>query len=331
MSVAGKRSSPGDRVKQLRAFCHTARLGSFTRAAEHLESSQSSVSQQVRGLERELELMLFERNGSVTRLTPIGMELLQVALPVVMDMERLPEAFEERFRGTSSGRLAIGASTICAAKMAAGYLKRFREEHAGVRFELKVGAGAERVAWLRDREVELAFGAMDVVPPDLEFRHLLTSGMVLILPVGHPLSGNPEPSAEEIASFPVIAQPPGHYARRTLEETGRHFGVRFDIVMELPEWDLIKRHVEFGAGIAAVPEIVLDDSDRVERIPLHPRVPLRRYGVYRSREGILSRAAERFCALIESGSPPSVPASVPPLAPSFASSSLPSSASSSVR
>ena len=311
MSTAAKRPPPGDRVKQLRAFCHSARLGSFTRAAEHLGSSQSSVSQQVRGLERELEMKLFERSGPITRLTPIGRELLHVALPVVMDVERLPAAFEERYRGISSGRLAIGASTICAAKMVAGYVKRFREEHAAVRIVLRVGAGAERMAWLRDREVELAFGAMDVVPPDVEFCHLLTTGLVLIFPVGHALSGNPNPGAAEIASFPFIAQPTGHYARRLLEEMARHLGVRVDIAMEFPEWDLIRRHVEIGAGIAAVPEIALNDSDRVGRISLQPRVPPRRYGVYRRREGTLSRAAEQFYALVEPGSPSYTPARPP--------------------
>ena len=247
--------------------------------------------------------MLFERSGPNIRLTRVGDELFRIALPVVMDMERLPETFAERYRGISSGRLAIGTSTTCAAKMVAGYLKRFREEHDGVRTTVKVGSGTDRITWLRAHEVELAFGAMDVVPPDMELRRLFTSEAMLITPLGHPLAGRTDPSPAEVASFPMIAHPPGHYLRTLMDGVARHLGVRLDVVMELGAWDVIKRHVEMGVGIAVVPEIALDESDRVGRTSLVPRIPRRHYGVYWRREGTLSRLAQEFLELVEPGTP----------------------------
>lgn len=299
MSGAGAPRAAGDRVKQLRAFCHSARLGNFTRAADFLVSNQTSVSQQVRALEREFAVMLFERSGSNIRLTEIGRELFRIALPVVMDVDRLHETFEERYRRTSSGRLAIATSNTCAVKLVAGYLKRFREEHADTRVTVTIVGGTERVALLRDFEVELAVGAMDIVPPDLEFRLLFTSRIVLIAPAGHALAGRTAPDLAEIASFPMIAHPPGHYTRTLLEGTARHHGVVLNIVKELRGWDLIKRHVEMGFGTAAVPEFALEESDRLERIALDGGVPTRRYGVYMRREGTLSLPAQRFLALVE--------------------------------
>ena len=304
MSGAGASRADGDRVKQLRAFCHSARLGSFTQAADHLASNQTSVSQQVRALERELTVALFERRGPILRLTETGRKLLQIALPVVMDTDRLRESFEEKYRRTPLGRLAIATSNTCAVKVVAGYLQRFREEHAGIRVTVRIGGGAERVAWLRDFETELAFGAMDVVPSDLEFRLLVTSRIVLIAPAGHALAGSAAPDLPEIASLPMIAHPPGHYTRTLLDEMAHHRGVKFDIVGELGGWDLIKRHVEMGAGIAFVPEFALDESDRLERIALDEgNFSPRRYGVYTRREGTLSLPAQRFLALVEPVSP----------------------------
>ena len=61
-----------NRLKQFRAFCHAARLGSITRAAEHLMSSQPAVSLQVRSLEEELGVELFDRRGPRISLTPLG-------------------------------------------------------------------------------------------------------------------------------------------------------------------------------------------------------------------------------------------------------------------
>ena len=70
-----------DRLKQLRAFCHAARLGSITRAAERVFSSQPSVSLQIRSLEKELGVGLFERNGPRIVLTAAGRVLYRRALP----------------------------------------------------------------------------------------------------------------------------------------------------------------------------------------------------------------------------------------------------------
>ena len=298
----------GDRAKQLRAFCHSARLGSFTRAAEHLVSNQSSVSQQVRALEREFAVTLFERSGPNIRLTESGRELLRIAFPVVMNTDRLRETFEEQYRRTSSRRLAIATSNTCAAKLVAGYLKRFRDEHASTRVTVRIGSGVERVAWLRDFEVELAVGAMDIVPPDLEFRLLSTGRVVLIAPAGHALAGRAALNLAEIAPFPMIAHPPGHYTRTLLDRVAHHRGVRLDIVKELRGWDIIKHHVEMGSGVALVPEFALDESDRLECISLDSRVPARRYGVYARREGTLSLPAQQFLTFVEPVSPTASPA-----------------------
>ena len=65
-----------NRLKQLRAFCYTAKSGSISKAAEQLYLSQPSVSLQIQALERELNTMLFERRGPKIRLTPDGQALL---------------------------------------------------------------------------------------------------------------------------------------------------------------------------------------------------------------------------------------------------------------
>ena len=301
MNGTSPRSATGDRVKQLRAFCHTARLESFTRAAEHLGSSQYSVSQQVRELEGELALMLFERSGPNIRLTRIGHELLHVARPVVMELDRLHEVFEERHRGFSSTPLAIAASTTCAVKVVPRYLKQFREEHADVRVTVRLGGGIAKIGWLRAHEVELSFGAMDVVPTDIEFRRLFTSRVVLITPVNHVFAESTALDLDSLASVPMVAHPPEHYTRALLDRMARHGGVRLDVVMEFPGWDNIIRHVEMGVGVAVVPEFALNESTRVERVALDRLFPPRKYGVYRRREGMLSLAARHFLKIVEPG------------------------------
>src|SRR5678815_1155968 len=104
----------GDRVKPLRAFCQTARLGSVSRAAEALYVSQPAITLQLQALERELGVKLFDRVGR--RLTPSreGQVLYELAKPLVEGIDALDAAFRDKVQGLDAGELnvAAGSSTI---------------------------------------------------------------------------------------------------------------------------------------------------------------------------------------------------------------------------
>lgn len=85
-----------NRLKQPRAFCHAARTGSISAAAQALFLSQPSVSLRAQSLERELGTVLFERRGPQIKLTPEGKQLYELARPLIEGMDKLPETFAER-------------------------------------------------------------------------------------------------------------------------------------------------------------------------------------------------------------------------------------------
>ena len=119
-------ASKRDRFKQLRAFCEAARLGSISGAAKALHLSQPAVSLQVRSLEEEFGVALFERNGPRITLTRVGERLYECAMPLVQGVLRLPALFAEAHHGMSLRRLRIGAGQASAAYLLPGPLKRFR-------------------------------------------------------------------------------------------------------------------------------------------------------------------------------------------------------------
>ena len=162
-----------DRLKQLRAFCHAARLGSITKAAERVYSSQPAVSLQIRSLEEELGVMLFVRSGPRIALTAAGRSLYRRALPLVEDLDRFSDSFAEQFRGLA-GPLRIAAGETAASYLLPRYFEAFNERHADVEISVRIGSGSRCLSWLRGYEVDMVFTAMDVEPPDLEFRLLVT-------------------------------------------------------------------------------------------------------------------------------------------------------------
>ena len=106
-----------NRLKQLRAFCHAARTGSVSAAADKIFLSQPTVSLQIQALEREFDTVLFERRGPKIRLTPEGQLLFEMAAPRVEGMDRLHDAF-----AVQSGRVDQGALNIAAGESTILYI-----------------------------------------------------------------------------------------------------------------------------------------------------------------------------------------------------------------
>jgi DNA-binding transcriptional LysR family regulator len=304
MAGDGKRDHPRrDRLKQLRAFCHAARLRSISRAAEHIFASQPAVSQQIRTLEDELAVTLFERSGPRIALTPAGARLYQLASPLVEGVDRLPDTFIEQHHGVASGDLNVAAGQTTAAMVLPGYLREFRHRHPDVRINVRVADGRQRMRWLRAYEVDVVISAVDLPPPDLEFRPAFSSEIVFITPEDHPLAGRKTVDLSEMAAFPVVTHNASHYASEATDIILRQHGQAVNTVLEVDGWNVIKEYVEAGVGVSAIPDICLSERDRVWSIPASRYFPSRRYGVLTRRDDIRSLAADWFIQVIDQSRP----------------------------
>lgn len=288
----------GDRLKRLRAFCHVARLGGITRAAEHLETSQPAVSVQVRKLEEEVGMALLERRGPRLSLTRAGERLYAQAMAVVAEVDRLGDTFAEAHHGQCADTLTIAAGQTSAAYLLPAYVERFRERWPEVRVEVRTASGERRLRWLRDWEVDLVVGSLDVAPPDVEFHPVLASRLVLITPAGHALAGRASVGFEEAAAYPIIAHGRTRYVTRLAETMLALHGVAPEIVVEVDGWGVITNYVAAGVGVAFVPDLCLSGHDRVCRVPFSDPVPARRYGTLTRRDGTVALAVRRFLSVM---------------------------------
>ena len=291
----------GDRLKQLRAFCHTARIGSISKAAEHLFLSQPSVSLHIRSLEKEFGVALFERKHRRIVPTAAGRTLYRRALPLVEGLDRLPDTFDEHYRHLV-GRLSIGASATAASYLLPRHLKALTARHANMEVRARVGDSIECFKWLRDFEVDIVFTAMDVEAPDFEFHVLVVSPYVLITPESHPLANLPRAGPHDVGDHPQIA----HTRQRAIEAFGgmhlRQHCVAANIVVDVDGWETIKDYVEAGLGVAIVPSLCLTERDRVRRVPYEAALPARHYGYVTRREGVVPLAVQRFMKVLEAAS-----------------------------
>lgn len=291
----------GSRLKQLRAFCHAARLGSVSRAAEALFLSQPAVSLQLGALETELGARLFERLGRRLSLTHEGQALYELARPLVDGLDALEGEFRTRVQGLSAGELNIAAGNSTILYLMPPLVQAFREAHPEVQLKLHNVTGKDGLAMIRSDEVDLAVGSMLDVPSDLDYAPLQSFDPMLIAPPDHPLATKTPLALDDLSPYGLILPPRRLTTYRLVDLVFQQRRVPYTVALEVGGWEIIKQYVAMGLGISIVTGICISDTDR-ERLAvrnLREYFPPRSYGVVIRKGKYLSPQARAFVDLVK--------------------------------
>ena len=142
-------------LRHFRAFATIVDAGGFARAAERLHVSQPALSRQIRALEIELGISLFDRVGRGVRLTSQGEDLLRHSRRLLAEFSSLSER-ARALKGGQAGFLRVGATPQVIENLLADFLAEYERRHALVEVELKEAGGAELGNLLDRGEVDVA-------------------------------------------------------------------------------------------------------------------------------------------------------------------------------
>jgi DNA-binding transcriptional LysR family regulator len=288
-----------NRLKQLRAFCHAARTGSVSAAAEKIFLSQPTVSLQIQALERELDTVLFERRGPKIRLTPEGELLYELAQPLVEGMDKLHETFSVHCGRIDQGTLDIAAGESTILYILPEPVRRFADRYPGIELRLHNVTGRDGLAMLRADEVDLAVGSMLEVPDDVNYRPVVTRRPTLITPRDHPLADKQDVTLADIAEYGLIL-PPRHLSTwRLVDLVFRQQNLSYKVTLEAGGWEVIKKYVELGLGISIVTDVCLTGDEQLGRVPLEQYFPRRSYGIVLRRGKFLSPQTKKFQEILD--------------------------------
>ncbi|MFL6591449.1 MAG: LysR family transcriptional regulator [Luteimonas sp.] len=294
-------SYKADRLKPLRAFCQTVRLGSVSRAAEALYVSQPAITLQLQALERELGIRLFERSGRRMVPTREGDALYALARPLVEGIDGLDAAFREQLRGQDEGELDVAAGSSTILYLLPRIVEAFRASHPGVRVRLHNVTGAGGLDLLRSDAVDLAVGSMLDVPADLSYSPVYRFDPMLITPPGHPLALKPQLRLQDLSPYGLILPPQRLTTYRLVDLVFQRNRVPYTVALEVGGWEVIKQYVAMGLGISIVTAICLTEADRsrLAARSLAEYFPARTYGVVVRRSRHLSPQARAFVELVQ--------------------------------
>jgi DNA-binding transcriptional LysR family regulator len=192
-------------LRQLRYFVAVAEERNLTRAAGRLHIAQQSLSQQIRTLEAQLGVTLFERSTRGVELTAVGAVLLREARPVLAQAERAVEAVQRAARG-EQGELRVGFLSTVANYFMPPVVRAFRERHPAVTLHTEDVPIAALVAGLRDGTLDAGLSRPPLVD-DLATEVVLREPVAAVLPEGHPLADRAELTLADLADEPWVLTP----------------------------------------------------------------------------------------------------------------------------
>lgn len=244
-------------IQKYMAFVKTVEFGSFTRAAEVLNYSQSGISRMINDLEREWKLSLLERSRAGVHLTSDGLKLLPFAKTLCHDYTKLQMQIDE-LNGLQSGIIRIGTFSSVATHWLPPMIQRFQAQYPNIEYELLLGDYTEIEDWILEGRVDFGFLRIPA-NRQLDTVFIGQDRLLVILPENHPLADCERFPVSALSDDPFMLLERG--ANTEVAEILEQLGVRPKI--QFTAWDdgAIMSMVESGLGISILHELVL------QRIP----------------------------------------------------------------
>ncbi len=239
-------------IKQLRYFIAIAEEKNITAASTRLHMTQPPLSMQLKMLEEELGVKLFERNGKSMDLTDKGELLYQRALHLVNSVEEIKNEIHETEEGTK-GVLAVGINTLSVSGFS-DMLQTFHKKYPLVTLKIVQNDSYYLAEMVKTRAVELAFVRLPLEHRGLIYEHLLSEPFVFVSN-----KTTNKVSLEEISQMPlIIPSTEGLGSYNIIHEVFSRQKLQFTSIAECSDMHVLMEMVKGGMGATIVPKSVLD-------------------------------------------------------------------------
>jgi LysR family cys regulon transcriptional activator len=248
--------------QQLRSIREAARRGyNLTEVANVLFTSQPGVSRQIRELEDELGVEIFERNGKrLVGLTEPGRGILQIIERLLREAENLRQAGQE-YSGEDSGTLTVATTHTQARYALPRVVPSFRNDYPKVRIALQQSSPEHIAEWVISGKADVGVATEGLS----QFEELVSFPCyrwhhVVVVPSDHPLTKLETLTLKDLAAYSLITYDAGFTGRGHIDQAFREAGLETDIVLTAMDSDVIRQYVSLGLGVGIVAEMAMEHN-----------------------------------------------------------------------
>ncbi len=253
------------KLQQLRYIWEVARNGlNVSATADNLFTSQPGVSKQIRQLEDELGVQVFQRSGKhLVEITPAGEAILEVAGRVLGEIDNIRRIAED-FSDAARGSLTIATTHTQARYVLPATIQRFIAAYPDVALHMQQGTPMQisELAAKRNVDFAIATEALELFDT-LVMLPCYRWNRSIIVPDGHPLTRESALTLEAIAEYPIVTYVFGFTGRSQLDAAFASAGLNARVVLTAVDADVIKTYVRLGLGVGIVATLAFDPQNDV--------------------------------------------------------------------
>ncbi len=250
------------KLRQLRFIQEVVKQGlNISSAAQALYTSQPGVSTQIRLLEEELGVRIFERSGRhISGITPAGERILALTEEMLSAEERIKQSARE-FSEPDKGSLSIATTHTQARYALPGIIKKFRQKYPEVSIHIQQGTPLQisEMAAKGDVDFAIATEAIELFD-DLVMLPCYHWNRCILTPCDHPLYDEKELTLAAVAEYPIITYVFGFTGRSQLDKSFNSVGLSPNVVITAADTDVIKTYVRLGLGIGIIANMAYDKN-----------------------------------------------------------------------
>jgi LysR family transcriptional regulator, cys regulon transcriptional activator len=239
----------------------------ISRAAEILFTSQPGISKQIRQLEEELGVEIFQRNGKhLKALTPAGARIVQSAREVLQKLDGI-RAIADEFTAENKGSLGIATTHTQSRYMLPPVIKRFIQCYPDVALHMHQGTPMQisELAARGAADFAIATEALELFD-DLVMMPCFQWNRSVLVPADHPLAKVRKLTLQAIAEHPIVTYVFGFTGRSKLDQAFQAAGLKPRVVFTATDADVIKTYVRLGLGVGIIASMAVEaqrDADLV--------------------------------------------------------------------
>lgn len=291
-------------LRQLEIFLAVADNRSFSKGSEQVSLAQSTASQQIRHLEEQLGVRLFDRTTSQVALTAVGKLVYEHAQTIMQQVQNTHLAIK-RFQGIEQAPLLCAASTIPACYLVPGLLQQFKQHFPGIKPQLFQGGSTMVIDAVRSDQAEFGLVGMYQPDPVLSYQAIWTDQIVLVAALG--LIDSPQPITPEVlSSIPMIIRESGSGTGSAVIHALTEIGMTensLSVYAKLSSSEAVREAVIAGLGAAFISWLAVKrdcEEGRLVVIPVNGLHIQRRFYLVTRYDRSLSPAAQQFIDLMQS-------------------------------
>lgn len=282
-------------LKQLEYFMAVCQELHFTRAAEKMGIAQPSLSQQIRLLEHEIGIPLFDRIGKRTVITEAGKTLLHHSYNVFHELSQARASISE-LQGLQRGTLKIGALLTVVNYLLPPTIIEFHHRYPNVELAVLGLRTGDIYNGLLQNELDLGIVFLPMKHDDLETIPLYKENLALAAPVDHPVAKEPFVTLDILKETPSVLLPSTYFLRQLINEQCRVLEFVPQPVIEMTTMESIINMVGKGVGVTILPKAYLDyiDNKHIQTIPIQKPLLTIQIGVVYRKNKYLCAASRVF-------------------------------------